>query len=81
MKHKCTNNSSLCDYSLNDYEKHLEIKASSPHQGFNIEQVKPRLDKGLILNSLLGDITTATKQAAGKAGVLQAYLYMYSNQI
>ena len=26
------------------------------------------LEKGLIVNSLLGDLTTATKQAAGKEG-------------
>ena len=31
----CTCNWSLCGYSLNDYEKRLENKAFSPHQGFN----------------------------------------------
>ena len=32
---------------------------------FNIEHAKPVLEKGLIVNSLLGDIPTASKQAAG----------------
>ena len=31
------------------------------------------LEKGPIVNSLLGDIPTATKQAAGREGVLQAF--------
>ena len=42
------------------------------HYGLNIEHAKPVLEKGLIVNSLLGDIPTATKQAAGREGVLQA---------
>ena len=33
------------------------------YYGFNIEHAKPLLEKGLIVNSLLGDIPTATKQA------------------
>ena len=36
--------------------------------GLNIEHAKPVLEKGLIVNSLLGDIPTATKQAAGREG-------------
>ena len=32
----------------------------------NIEHNKPVLEKGLIVNSLLGDIPTATKQTAGR---------------
>ena len=36
------------------------------HYGFNIEHAKPVLEKGLIVKSLLGDIPTATKQAAGR---------------
>ena len=35
----------------------------------NIEHAKPVLEKGMIVNSLLGDIPTATKQAAGSEGV------------
>ena len=38
------------------------------HYGLNIEHAKPVLEKGLIVNSLLGDIPTATKQAAGREG-------------
>ena len=34
------------------------------HYVLNIEHAKPVLEKGLIVNSLLGDIPTATKQAA-----------------
>ena len=36
------------------------------HYGLNIEHAKPVLEKGLIVNSLLGDIPNATKQAAGR---------------
>ena len=32
------------------------------------------LEKGLIVNSLLGDIPTATKQAAGREGVPSGFL-------
>ena len=32
------------------------------------------LEKGLIVNSLLGDIPTATKQAAGRDGGLAGFL-------
>ena len=39
------------------------------YQWFNIEHTKPVLEKGLIVNSLLGDIPTATKQAAGKEDI------------
>ena len=41
------------------------------HYGLNIEHANPVLEKGLIVNSLLRDIPTTTKQAAGK-GVQQA---------
>ena len=34
------------------------------HYGLNIEHAKLVLEKGLIVSSLLGDISTATKQAA-----------------
>ena len=36
------------------------------HYGFNIEHSKSVLEKGLIVNSLLGDIPTSTKQTAGR---------------
>ena len=36
------------------------------HYGLNIEHAKPVLEKGLIVNSLLGDIPTANKQAVGR---------------
>ena len=51
------------------------------HYGLNIEHYKHVLEKGLIVNSLLEDIQTATKQAAGREVVLQASLYIYSSQI
>ena len=35
---------------------------------FKFEHAKPVLEKGLIVNSMLGDIPTATKQAAGREG-------------
>ena len=35
-------------------------------KGFNIEHAKLVLEKCLIANSLLGDIKTVTKQAAGR---------------
>ena len=44
------------------------------HCGLNIEHAKPVLEKGLIVNSLLGDISTATKQAAGWGGDLAGFL-------
>ena len=39
---------------------------SNYHYGFIIEHAKPVLEKVLIVNSLMGDIITACKQAAGK---------------
>ena len=40
---------------------HLSIGLTGNyHYGFNIEYAKPVLEKGLIVNSLLGDIPTAT---------------------
>ena len=39
-----------------------------------IEHAKPVLEKGLIVNSLLGDIPTATKQAAGWGVDLAGFL-------
>ena len=76
-------------YSLNDYEKPLKTKLphftkgliGNYHYGFNIEHAKLVLEKGLIVNSLLGDIPTATKQAAGRERVLQTSLYNYPSQI
>ena len=44
------------------------------HCGLNIEHTKPFLEKGLIVNSLLGDIPTATKQAARWGGDLADFL-------
>ena len=51
------------------------------HYEFNIEQAKSVFEKGLILYSLLGDIPTATKQAAERKEVLQASLHRYPSQI
>ena len=51
------------------------------HYGLNIEQAKLVFEKGLIVNSLLGDIPTATKQAAGWEGRPAVFLYMYPSQI
>ena len=34
------------------------------HYGFNIEHAITMLEKGMLVNSLFGDIPTATKQAA-----------------
>ena len=51
--------------------KHLHLTKClicNYHYGFNIEHAKPVLEKGLIVNSLLGDIPTATKQSAGREG-------------
>ena len=36
------------------------------HYGLNIENAKPVLEKGLIVNSLLEDVPTVTKQAEVK---------------
>ena len=44
------------------------------HYRLNIEHANPVLEKGLIVNSLLGDIPTATKQAAGWGGDLAGFL-------
>ena len=44
------------------------------HYGLNIEHAKPVLEKGLIVNSLLRDIPTATKQATGWGGDLEGFL-------
>ena len=56
-----------------------DLIGSYPH-GLNIEHAKPVLEKGLIVNSLLGDIPTVTKQAAVN-GVLHTSLYKYPSQI
>ena len=50
---------------------------SKYHYGFNIEHAKSVLEKGLIVNTLLVKIPTATKREWEGKGVLQAYLYMY----
>ena len=47
------------------------------HYGLNIEHAKPLLEKGLIENSLLGDIPTATKHAAGREGGPAGFLVHY----
>ena len=73
MSDKGTSNSSFSGYSLNDYEKNLRKQSFSPHQdlidnyhyGYYIDHAKTVLEKGLIVNSLLWDIPTATKEAAG----------------
>ena len=44
------------------------------HFGLNFHAANSVLEKGLIVNSLLGDIPTATKQAAERKGVPQASL-------
>ena len=44
------------------------------HNGLNIEHAKPVLEKGLIVNSLLGDIPTATKQSAAWGWDLASFL-------
>ena len=46
------------------------------HYGLNIEHVKLVLEKGLIVNSLLGELPKLCKQHEGK-GVLQTSLYVY----
>ena len=49
------------------------------HYGFNNEHAKPVLKKGLISNSLLGDMPTATKQSAGWEGGSAAFNVHVSN--
>ena len=44
------------------------------HYVLNIEHAKTVLEKGLIVNSLLVDIPTATKQAAGREGNHASFL-------
>ena len=44
------------------------------HYRLNIEHANPVLEKGLIVNSLLGSIPTANKQAAGWGGDLAGFL-------
>ena len=44
------------------------------HYRLNIEHANPVLEKGLIVNQFLGDITTDTKQAAGWGGDLAGFL-------
>ena len=44
------------------------------HYGFNNELAQPVLKKVLILNFLLGDMPTATKQSAGSEVSLAGYL-------
>ena len=53
----------------------------SYHYELNIEHAKPMLEKDLIVNSLLGDLTPDTKKQRELKGVLQASLYMYPSQI
>ena len=42
------------------------------HYWFNIEHSKTMIEKGLIVYSKLKDLPTASKQAAGREGILQA---------
>ena len=48
------------------------------HYGLNIKHAKPVFEKRLIVDSLLGEIPTATKQTAGRekghAGFLVHYI-------
>ena len=84
-----TSISNFSGYSLNDYQKPLENKLPhltkglicNYHYGLNIEHTKPVLEKDMIVNSLLRDIPTDIKEAAGEKGALQASLYMYPSQI
>ena len=48
---------------------------------FSIEHAKPVLEKDVIVNSLLGDILTDTKQAAGREGGPAGFLVHVSSQI
>ena len=76
-------------YSLNGFLKFQKTKFTqltkgiigNYHYGLNIEHDKPVSEKGLIVKSLLGDIPTDTKQAAGMKEGLLASLYMYPRQI
>ena len=57
--------------------KHLHLTKSligNYHYGFNIEHAIPVLENGLIVISLLGDIPTATKQAAEWEGSPAGFL-------
>ena len=56
---------------FSQHSKGLIIKY---HYCFKVEHAKPVLEKGLIVNSLLVDIPTATKQAAGWGGDLAGFL-------
>ena len=49
------------------------------HYGLKIENAKPVLEKGLIVNSLLGEIPTATKQATGREEFPAGFLVHVSN--
>ena len=48
------------------------------HYGFNIEHAKSVFEKGLIVNSLLGDITTAFNQAERREGGPAGFLVYVS---
>ena len=52
------------------------------HYGLNIEQANPLLEKGLIVNSLLGDIPSATKQSTGWEGCPEGFLvHVYKSNL
>ena len=51
------------------------------YYGFYSEHAKPVLEKGLIVNSLLGDITIDTKQTTGSEEGPTGFMYMYPSQI
>ena len=70
--------SSLSGLSQTKFHHSLMGLIGNYHYGFNIEHTKQVLEKGLIVNSLLGDIPTATKQAAGKTVGPAGFLVLVS---
>ena len=61
---------------------HHTIGLISNYQyGLNIDHAKLVLEKGLIVNSLLGDISTAIKQLAGMERDPAGFMYLYPSQI
>ena len=54
---------------------------SKYHYGFSIEHAQSVLEKGLIVNTLLVNIPTATKQAVGRKGGPAGFLVHVYNQI
>ena len=52
----------------------IKVLIINYHYRLNIEHAKPVHEKGLIVNSLLGGIPTATKQATGREGSPAGFL-------